>query len=50
MLYLLSGISVFLILLYLLSYMADKGLKNCKLLVYKQWNRFGGIDLVKSIP
>ena len=48
-LFLLSGIPVLLILLYLLSYMADKGLRNCRLLVYKQWNRFDKIDSMSNL-
>ena len=48
-LFLLSGIPVFLISLYLLPYMADKGLRNCRLLVYKQWNRFDKIDSMSNL-
>lgn len=29
--------------------MADKGLKECKLLVYKQWNRFDEIDSMSDL-
>lgn len=49
MLYVLGGISVLVIFIYLLSYMADKGLKNCNLLVYKQWSRFHLIDSIGDL-
>lgn len=49
MMYVLGGAFVFLLLLYLLSYMADKGLKNCKLLVYKQWNRHHRVDSIADL-
>ena len=49
MLYVLGGISVLVIFIYLLSYMADKGLKNCKLLVYKQWSRLDVIDSMNDL-